>query len=148
MKTIKIIAVIASVLFLILLILLGTVQNPLEKQYQLTLSTLMDTQAYASEAAVLQNYPELADIKAQMEQIRHWDNDIRKVTLHPIPPKRGAATKELTRKMKAVKQERQLLAQRLEMIQIMETQRKAIVKNQGIINSQSRFLNNFNIKRP
>ncbi len=115
MKAIKIISAIAAMFCASLILLLTTSQDPVEKQFNLTVQSIMEFNGYNTENEVLQFYPELEDIKVQIKYMQKCEFDIRQVTMHPIPPDREEG-EQLLRRMDTLRQLRSEVMEKLKRI--------------------------------
>ncbi len=86
MKTIKLVGFFALSSLLLLLVLLATVANPMDRQFNKTLTMVLREKGYASETEAFQNHRELAELKQMIAEIKQLNHDITQTTLYPIPP--------------------------------------------------------------
>jgi len=121
MKIVKIIALIASSFLVTLLALIITVKNPEVALYEKTIETLMDKEHLTCEQDVLDNFPDLKDIKSSMARVAYLDGFIQGKTQGPAPMVTAAESKQLTAYREEARQIRKEIKEELNQIIITQS---------------------------
>lgn len=98
MKPIQLFTLTLVVSMSVIIGLLFRAQNPIDREFQKALSTVMNDHSYPSEEVALIESPELSEIKTQINQVRQWKFEIQQAMHHPAGIKEEAS-QALQRKM-------------------------------------------------
>lgn len=86
MKIVRLLLITAITILAGLIYLLMTSQNPLDRKYDEMVQRIMEEEGLHTANEVMAQYPELKELKVQIQDIKKMHNDLQQITQHPIPP--------------------------------------------------------------
>lgn len=105
----------AIICIISLTIALVTTQNPLDKQYNKTVQSLLKSNDLSSESEIMTQFPELQDIKTQIKKLNNSHAEVQSKTQHPISSNREA-TNQMMERCKLIKQQQTMVLQKLKQL--------------------------------
>lgn len=85
MNIIKVVAISACGLLIVLFTLITSIENPEKKLFEETVESIMINEGLSSYQEVLDASPELKDIKSKMQRVSYLNNCINRIPRGPAP---------------------------------------------------------------